>query len=208
MKKSGFILFLVCVPALLWAQLDASFEKKHTISGGMFMKVDSMSDKRMSFWPEIYGTYESNLSERLAGFFRMNVIIPMSMNIQKADVYGDTISKQYARGFGMTLGARYYINAVMHGFYVGPSVGYYRYNQTYEYENCISDDEFSITSVRGSMVLGYQYVYNNGFTIHAYAGIMLDRKSYAEFITVVKTVPVGSISLLKPDVGLSFGYYF
>lgn len=200
-------MFLVCVPALLCAQLEESFEKKNTITGGMFMKVDSLSDKRMSFWPEIYGTYESNLSERLAGFFRMNVIIPLTINIQKAEVYGDPISKQHARGFGMTLGARYYINAVLHGFYVGPSVGYYRYNHTYEYENR-SDVEFSITSVRGSMVLGYQYVYNNGFTIHAYAGIMLDHKSYAEFITVVKTVPAGSISLLKPDVGLSFGYYF
>ncbi|MGC9332205.1 MAG: DUF3575 domain-containing protein [Bacteroidales bacterium] len=208
MKKSSFILFLVCVPALLCAQLDESFEKKNTITGGMFMKVDSLSDERMSFWPEIYGTYESNLSERLAGFFRMNVIIPLTINIQKAEVYGDTISKQHARGFGMTLGARYYINAVMHGFYVGPSVGYYRYNHTYEYENRISDDEFSITSVRGSMVLGYQHVYKNGFAIHAYAGIMLDHKSYAEFINVVETVPAGSISLLKPDVGLSFGYYF
>jgi len=201
-------LLLISVPVILCAQLDESFEKKNTITGGMFMKVDSMSDKRMSFWPEIYGTYESNLSERLAGFFRLNVIIPATISYQKADVYGDVISKQHARGFGMTLGARYYINAVMQGFYVGPSIGYYRYNHTYEYENRISDDEYSITSVRGSMVLGYQHVYKNGFTIHGYVGIMLDHKNYARFISLIETVPAGSTNLIKPDVGLSFGYYF
>ncbi|MGM0650611.1 MAG: DUF3575 domain-containing protein, partial [Bacteroidota bacterium] len=201
-RKLAFVIFLL-FPLMLCAQLEETFEEQHSFTGGIFPKVDSMSDKRLSFWPEIYGTYESNLSERLAGFFRMNVIIPLTVSFQSGEVYGDSISNHRAKGFGMTLGARYYINNVMRGVYVGPSVSYYRYNHAYEYANRLSEDEYSINSVRGSMVLGYQYISKSGFTIHAYAGLTLDHKNYAIFVTQVETEPIGSMSLLKPDAGLS-----
>ncbi|MGM0625050.1 MAG: DUF3575 domain-containing protein [Bacteroidota bacterium] len=202
------LFILLIMPVLASAQLEDGFEKEYSVTGGIFPKADSISSDKVSMWPELYATYESNMSQHLSGFFRLNVIIPVGFGFKTNKTYHDTISSRKAKGFGLSLGGRYYITQAMQGFYAGPSVSYYRYNQIYTYENRIGEDEYGVNAVRGSMIIGYQHIYENGFTMHAYIGIMLEHKNYKRFVSLVETKPVGSMNLIKPDAGFSIGYYF
>ena len=199
---------IICAGLNSFAQVDDGLERKYTISGGAFLKVDSLSDQQISLWPEIYATYESNMSKRLSGFFRLNVIIPASIDIPLESGFDDGISGHSARGFGINLGARYYLKEAMHGFYAGPFVSYYRYNHIYNFDKILSEDEYSITSIRGSLAIGYQQIWANGFSLHTYIGVLLDHKYIEKFTSVIDTEAVGSVNLIKPDIGISVGYYF
>ena len=210
MKCRGIIvlLLLLSFSQNLIAQLEEGFDKEYVISGGAFIKTDSISSESLSFWPEIYGTYESNMSNYLSGFFRINVILPINFSIETDKTYEDTISKRKVSGFGMTLGGRYYIRGAMTGFYAGPSISYYRYNHTYEYSTRVGDYQYAINAIRGTMTLGYQHISDNGFVIHGYIGVMLDHKNYSYFVTPYNPEPSGSMNLIKPDMGFSIGYHF
>lgn len=190
------------------AQVEDSFQQEYSITGGAFLKVDSLSSEQVSLWPEIYATYESSMSEHLTGFFRMNVIIPASVNIKLDKEYDDGIASHSARGFGITLGGRYYINESFRGVYAGPTVSYYRYNHTYKMDGYLNEEEFAITSIRGSFAIGYQYIYEGGFSFNVYLAAMLDHKYFEKFVTPVKTVALGSGNFIKPDLGISLGYHF
>lgn len=203
------VFVLLLVPFLSVSQSGKVLDKKHVVSGGAFMKVDSLSEKHLSIWPEIYGTYEYNLSRHIGGFFRMNLLVPVkSINIQLEENNLDSIKWSKARGFGLNLGARYYIGDVMEGFYIGPAVSYYRYNHEYMYKNKVNVVEYSVTSVRGSMSLGYQHIFKNNLSVHGYISLVLDHKKYTKFISDINTVPAGESNTLKPDAGFSIGYFF
>lgn len=210
MKKLQILLITLSISfsTIAFAQTEEGLDKQYTVSGGTFMKFDSISSNQISIIPEIYGTYESNLSEKLSGYVRINIIIPISIDIPLDKEYDDGITKHKANGFGFTLGSRYYISKLMNGFYLGPSISYYRYNHIYEIDNNISDTEYSITSIRVSGSLGYQYIFENGFIVHLYSAIMLDHKQYSIFISNYNTESKGKMNLLKPDFGVSIGYHF
>jgi hypothetical protein len=211
MMKKLQILFIALFfgfSTIAFAQTEESLDKQYTVSGGTFMKFDSISSDQISIIPEVYGTYESNLSEKLSGYVRINIIIPLSIDIPLNKEYDDGITKHKAKGFGFTLGSRYYISKLMNGFYIGPSISYYRYNHVYEIDTDISDTEYSITSIRGSVSLGYQYIFENEFIVHIYSAIMLDHKQYSIFTSDYDTESKGKMNLLKPDFGVSIGYHF
>jgi hypothetical protein len=210
MKKmhiSLLTLFISCFFAG-FAQVEDGLEQKFNLTAGTFLKFDSISADQLSLWPEVYATYESNMSEHLTGFFRLNVIIPTSINIKLNPEFDDGIEKHSARGFGINLGAKYYIREAFHGFYAGPSVSYYRFNHTYKYSAFLNEEEYSITAVRGSFVVGYQHISEYGFVFDVYLGAMLDHKYYEKFTSPIKTIALGSANFIKPDLGISIGYHF
>jgi len=203
------VITLLAIPLFSISQTGKVMDKKHVVSGGAFMKVDSLSDKYLSIWPEIYGTYEYNLSRHIGGFFRMNFLVPVkTINIDLEENELDSIEWSKAKGFGLNLGARYYIGDVMQGFYIGPAVSYYRYNQEFMYKGKVNVQEYTITSVRGSMSLGYQHIFQNGLSIHGYISLLLDRKTSKRFTSAISTVPAGRSTSIKPDAGFSIGYFF
>lgn len=210
MKKSHIILFTLCLSSFFssFAQVEDGLEQKYNITGGAFVKIDSMSSDQISLWTEVYATYESNMSEHLTGYFRLNVIIPASFDIKLNPEYDDGIETHSARGFGINLGAKYYIREAFHGFYAGPTVSYYRYNHIYKYSAFLNDEEYSITSVRGSFIIGYQHISEYGFVFNVYIGAMLDHKYYEKFISTINTIALGSANFIKPDMGISIGYHF
>lgn len=210
MKRIIMIIFGACLlsTGLTYAQVEESIDQQYSITGGVFLKVDSLSSEQVSLWPEIYATYESNMSEHLTGFFRMNVIIPTSVNVKLDKEYDDGIASHSARGFGITLGGRYYINESFKGIYAGPSVSYYRYNHTYKLDGYLNEEEYAITSIRASFALGYQYISESGFSFNVYLAAMLDHKYFEKFTTPVNTIALGSGNFIKPDMGISFGYHF
>ncbi|MDA3912004.1 MAG: DUF3575 domain-containing protein [Bacteroidales bacterium] len=210
MKKIHVILLTLFTSFIIngFAQVEDGLEQKYNLTGGTFVKIDSMSSDQISLWPELYATYESNMSEHLTGYFRLNVIIPTSINIKLNPEYEDGIEKHSAKGFGINLGAKYYIREAFHGFYAGPFISYYRYNHTYKYSAFLNEEEYSITSVRGSFIIGYQHISESGFVFDVYLGAMLDHKYYEKFTSTFNTIALGSANFIKPDMGISFGYHF
>lgn len=189
-----------------FAQVEAELEQKYNLTAGTFVKIDSMSSDQISLWPEVYATYESNMSEHLTGYFRLNVIIPASFDVKFNPEFEDGIERHSAKGFGVNLGAKYYIREAFHGFYAGPTVSYYRYNHIYKYS--ANEKEYSITSVRGSFVVGYQHISEYGFVFDIYVAALLDHKYYEKFISPINTIAWGSANFIKPDMGISIGYHF
>lgn len=210
MKKHSIIGLIITLLSITgFAQTEEHLEKKYTITGGAFLKIDSLSDKQISLWPEVYVCYESNMRRHLSGFFQLNVIVPVSVDISFDKNFDDDIASHSAKGFGLNLGARYYINESLKGFYAGPIVSYYRYN--HKYRSSITsrkEDEYSITSIRGSFVIGYQKVWESGFTLNIYSGAYLDHKNIKKFTSPTKTKDIGNVNLIKPDFSISVGYYF
>lgn len=206
------ILFPLLLFANSYAQLESDIEedKEYIISAGIFPKVDSISESFLSIWPELYFGYESNMSENLAGFFRFNLILPAEAQVKLKETPNDSVTKMRPNGvgIGLNLGARYYISELMRGFYVGPAVGYYRYNQQLNFNTTSSEYEIAVNSIRGSMIIGYRYVGTEGFTLHIYGGIMLDHKAYGHFIDDTNIKNLGSRNFIKPDIGVSVGYHF
>jgi hypothetical protein len=198
----------ICFSIVTNAQVQEQLVPNHVISAGTFLKIDSISDKSLSFFPEIYMTYESNMSENLTGFFRLNIILPLSIDVPLVENPYDSLNSHKANGFGISLGARYYINEAFKGFYVGPAVSYYRYNHSYLFTDKNIEKDYSITSVRGSMAVGYQKIFANNFVLHIYLAMMLDHKNFARFKSQIETEMIGSGNYLKPDIGVSVGYYF